>query len=249
MATTTATYPHYPLFLNLVDRPVLMVGGGTVALRKVKALLECGARVRVVAKRALPDLCDLASAGRIELEERPYQRAQAATDTETALPSDCTGACLVFCATDDEALNRHVFADARAAGAFCNVVDVPALCDFYVPSQFNRGKLQIAISTGGASPTVAKEVRQDLEAHYDQSWESYLALLSEVRALALYEPSSAADLADRLEALDQDHKSFFETTCRLGLRERLAAGEQVSAEQVIGEAMARLRAGDEAGAR
>ncbi|MDR1016148.1 MAG: bifunctional precorrin-2 dehydrogenase/sirohydrochlorin ferrochelatase [Coriobacteriales bacterium] len=216
---------RYPLFLDLADRPVLVVGGGSVAERKVMTLLDYQAKLLVVAKQASPGLKQLAAVGRIELALRPY------------LSADCSFQRLVFCATDDSALNRQVFLDAHRAGALCNVVDVPALCDFFVPSSFSRGPLQVAVSSGGASPTLAKSIRRRLETEYDQSWGPYLELLAAVRALLL-EPGSTYQA--QLEAMGVGRKEFFETLAELPLRKRVASGTEPSAPEALQEALAVL---------
>ncbi|MGC8833742.1 MAG: precorrin-2 dehydrogenase/sirohydrochlorin ferrochelatase family protein, partial [Armatimonadota bacterium] len=128
---------YYPVFLDLRGKRVLVVGGGQVALRKVKSLLECGAEVLVVAPEAVPDLQQMARDGRIRLVSREY--------TEV----DLEGASLVISATDSRDVNQRVSADAQARGVFVNVVDDPELCSFIVPSVMRRGELVVAVSTGG----------------------------------------------------------------------------------------------------
>lgn len=140
--------PHYPVFLDLKDRPVLVVGAGPVALRKTKGLLEAGARVTVVAPETLPDFSDLP----VRLIRRPFRA------------SDLNGAALVFAATDDRAVNHRIGVAAKGRGLFANVADSAAECDFIVPARVNRGDVQIAISTGGTSPRVSAELRRKLDA-------------------------------------------------------------------------------------
>jgi siroheme synthase-like protein len=140
--------PHYPVFLDLKDRPVLVVGAGTVALRKTKGLLEAGARVTVVALEALPEFDALP----VRLLRRRFRA------------SDLSGVALVFAATDDRAVNRRIGVAAKARGLFANVADSAAECGFIVPARVNRGDVQIAISTGGTSPRVSAELRRKLDA-------------------------------------------------------------------------------------
>jgi siroheme synthase-like protein len=140
--------PHYPVFLDLKDRPVLVVGAGTVALRKTRGLLEAGARVTVVAPEALPEFDDLP----VRLLRRRFRA------------SDLLGVALVFTATDDRAVNRRVGMAAQGRGVFANVADSAAECSFLVPARVNRGNVQIAISTGGTSPRVSAELRRKLDA-------------------------------------------------------------------------------------
>jgi precorrin-2 dehydrogenase/sirohydrochlorin ferrochelatase len=145
---------YYPVYLNLKDKPVLIVGAGEVAFQKMAALLESEARVQVVAPEALHEIEALANEGKLNWARRPYQ----STDLE--------GAALVIAATDDPELQKRVAAEARARGIWVNVVDVTPLCDFIAPAIIARGDLQIAISTGGASPALARFIREKLEPQF-----------------------------------------------------------------------------------
>jgi precorrin-2 dehydrogenase/sirohydrochlorin ferrochelatase len=140
--------PHYPVFLDLKDRPVLVVGAGTVALRKTKGLLEAGARVTVVAPEALPEFS--------ELPVRLIRRAFRA--------SDLAGAALIFAATDDRAVNHRIAIAAKGRGLFANIADSAAECGFIVPARVNRGDIQVAISTGGTNPRLSAGLRRKLDA-------------------------------------------------------------------------------------
>lgn len=140
---------RYPAFLELRGRAVLVVGGGEVALRKVQALLAAGARPEVVAERCHPELERLAGAGELRLERRAYRAGEAA------------GRALVFAATDDEALNRRIAADAGEG--WVNVADDPELSSFHVPAALREGEVTLAVSTGGASPLLARRLRERLE--------------------------------------------------------------------------------------
>ncbi len=143
-----ARAPYYPIFLDLREKPVLVVGAGAVALRKTRGLLEAGARVTVVAPR-----------WRREFESLPVRLAR-----RRFRASDLRGACLAFTATDDRRVNRRVALEARRLGIPVNVADAPAECDFLVPARVRSGALQLAISTGGRNPRLAAELRRKLEA-------------------------------------------------------------------------------------
>jgi precorrin-2 dehydrogenase / sirohydrochlorin ferrochelatase len=138
---------HYPIFLDLQDRPVLVVGAGNIALRKTRGLLEAGARVTVVAPDWEPEF--------EELPVRLVRRRFRATDL--------TGAMLVFAATDDRLANHRVGIAAKGTGVFANIADSAGECDFVVPARLHRAGIQIAISTGGESPRVSAELRKKLE--------------------------------------------------------------------------------------
>lgn len=137
---------YYIACLDLQGRDVLVVGGGRVALEKVAGLLDCGARVTVVAPQIVPDLAALD----VTLERRGY-RAE-----------DLEGRFLVVAATSTTSVNRRVFRDAEARTVLCNVVDVPELCSFILPAVHREGPIAVAVSTGGASPALAQRLRDDI---------------------------------------------------------------------------------------
>jgi len=205
--------PYYPVFLDLTGRLAVIVGGGCVAERKVVTLAEYGARIRVIAPEATAVLEGLAASGAIELECRGYVRG------------DLAGAFLVVCATDSEEVNRAVHAEAEERGIIVNVVDVPELCSFIVPSIVRRGTLSVAISTGGAAPTVAKRLRRHVQEHLGPEWETYVTLLGEVRALVM----------GRVPGGEADRKPIFEAIANSDLLDRIAGGARPTAEEVYAE--------------
>jgi siroheme synthase-like protein len=138
---------HYPIFLNLKDRPVLIIGGGKVALRKARGLVEAGARVTVVAPAWLPEFDSLP----VRVVPRRFRA------------SDLAGALLVFAATDDRLTNHRIGIAAKGKGVFANIADCAAECDFVVPSRVHRGNVQIAVSTGGTNPRISAALRKKLE--------------------------------------------------------------------------------------
>jgi len=138
---------HYPVFLDLKDRPVLVVGAGKVALRKTRGLLECGARVTVVAPEWETEFEDLP----VRLVRRRFRA------------SDLTNISLVFAATDDRLTNHRIGIAAKGKGLFANIADFAEECGFVVPARVNRGEIQIAVSTGGENPRLSAELRRKLE--------------------------------------------------------------------------------------
>ncbi|MHB8125817.1 MAG: precorrin-2 dehydrogenase/sirohydrochlorin ferrochelatase family protein [Desulfitobacteriaceae bacterium] len=156
---------YYPLFIDLKDQWVLVVGGGAVANRKVKTLLAHHALVRIVSPQLIPSLEILVDDKCCFWSQKEY----AVTDLQ--------GVVLVFSCTEKEDLNAQVALDAKVALRLVNVVDDPEKCSFIVPSLMERGDLSIAVSTGGASPIVARQIRMQLEELYGDSMAEYLALL------------------------------------------------------------------------
>ncbi len=159
----------YPLFADVTDRTVLVVGGGHVAERKVLGLLESGAQITVVSPELTEKLAELHSDGQIEVCRCDYQKG------------DLAGAWLVIAATNDEQVNQQIFTEANERHIFCNVVDRPELCSFQVPAVVRRSDLQIAVSTSGTSPILAKLIRQQLQKEYGKHYEILPAKLGELR--------------------------------------------------------------------
>ena len=138
---------HYPIFVDLKDRPVLVVGAGKIALRKCKGLLEAGARVTLVAPEWEPEFESLP----VRIVPRRFRAA------------DLSGVVLVFAATDDRLANHRIGIAAKGKGIFANIADSAEECDFVVPARVERGNVQFAVSTGGESPRLAAELRKKLE--------------------------------------------------------------------------------------
>ncbi len=161
---------YYPVFVDLKGRPVLVVGGGQVAGGKVQGLLAAGADVTLVAPQLSEALRNLAAAGDIHHTPREYE-----TD-------DLDGHAMCFVATDDGAINARVAADCRGRGIWVNAADDPTNCDFILPSVVRSGKVVVAASTGGASPAMARRLREDLTAFLDEDYGPLTDLLAEARA-------------------------------------------------------------------
>jgi precorrin-2 dehydrogenase / sirohydrochlorin ferrochelatase len=184
----------YAICLTGLDRRrVVVIGGGMVAVRKVLALLDAGANVTVISPDMAPEMRDLASAGRILLAERSYQ------------VGDLAGVFLAIAATDDAQVNQAVAAEAARTGCLINVVDEPQLCDFILPAVVQRGEVKLAITTGGASPALARRLRERLEAAVGPEYGELAALLAELRPLLhQHFTSEAARSAGALALVDSD---------------------------------------------
>ncbi len=141
---------YYPLFLDIAQKPCIVLGGGKVAERKAKMLLKFGAKVKVISPDITNALQLLAQKGKIDIARRRYKAA------------DLRCAALVFAATDNEKTNKRIRDDARRMNIPANVVDDPDLCDFIVPSIVKKGPVVIAISTSGVLPLLSKKLRKEL---------------------------------------------------------------------------------------
>jgi precorrin-2 dehydrogenase/sirohydrochlorin ferrochelatase len=142
---------HYPLFLDLADQPVVVIGAGNVATRKIHTLLAVGARVTVISPKINAAIRQLTRENCVRWIRRKYRRG------------DLRGVRLVIAATDDPAINELICVEANRRKLLVNCVAPPSAGNFIVPSQLQRGGITLAISTGGASPAFAKRLRLDLE--------------------------------------------------------------------------------------
>jgi precorrin-2 dehydrogenase/sirohydrochlorin ferrochelatase len=185
----------YPIFLELDSRRVVVIGGGAVAVRKVQALLNAGARVVVVAERIDDMLTALCQGMDAELIMSKYSKNYLA------------GALLAIAATNNHPLNKQIYKDCQELEVLCNVVDVPELCDFFVPAVVKRGDLQIAIGTEGQCPAYAGHARKKLEAIFTEQHGEFLAELENIRKKII---QNVPDPADRKTVLGQlaDDESF-----------------------------------------
>ncbi len=176
----------YPVMLSLAGRPVLVVGGGRVALRKVRGLLAEDARVTVVAPAAVPEIEDLAEQGKIVLERRPYRDGEA------------TSYRLVLAAADDREVNRRVFEDGERAGVFVNVADDPELCSFHLPARVVRGPLQVAIASAGRAPFAVRRLRQLLDRRLGEDWAAWADAAGGFRERVLAAPGLAPEAREAI---------------------------------------------------
>jgi len=175
---------YFPAFLDVRGRACLVVGGGRVARRKAESLVRAGARVHVVAA------ADRADAE--ELKRLASGRPAVTVHGRAYKPCDLDGKCLVIAATDDAGLNAAVARDARQKRVLVNVVDAPDLGDFIAPAVARRGDLLIAVSTGGASPSLARGIRMDLERTYPEAYGEYVEFLGALRNEVLAHVADAA---------------------------------------------------------
>ncbi len=221
---------YYPAYLDLRGRPCVVIGGGEIAARKVASLLEAGARVTVVSPTLADALRESADTHEIVHHCRAYRRG------------DLAGAWLAYAATDDEGVHAAIAAEATEARVFLNVVDRPRFCGFIVPAVVHRDPVTVAVSTGGASPALAKRLARELEGTIGPEWGMTARVLGALRvrladgdvAMRSRIFSKLADTpllhairardAARVDALLSEHVGMRTTLADLGID--LAAGTE-----------------------
>ena len=160
---------YYPIYLELEGKVVLVVGGGSVARRKVETLLAYGAVVHIVSKALTPELKKMVETDRI------------LQIGDVFVEKHLDHAFLAIAATDDTELNHVISRKARKRGILVNAVDQPLDCDFIVPSIIRKGDLSIAISTSGKSPALAKKIRKQMDLLFGKEYERFLILMGRLR--------------------------------------------------------------------
>lgn len=156
----------FPLFISLDELPCLVVGGGKVALRKVKTLLEYGARVTVVAPQTESQIDRMDG---VEIRKREFRE------------TDLQGMRIVFAAASSQECNRYVAALCRERQILVNVADVPEECDFFFPALVRRKDVVIGISTGGKSPAAAGRIREELDRQLPDSLGDFVDEIGDLR--------------------------------------------------------------------
>jgi uroporphyrin-III C-methyltransferase/precorrin-2 dehydrogenase/sirohydrochlorin ferrochelatase len=204
----------FPVFMDLGGRDCLVVGGGNVAARKVSLLVRAGARVEVVAPQLCEKLAVQRDAGTITHSAREFEEA------------DVEGKALVIAGTSQEDVNRRVSEFAKAGNIPVNVVDCPELCSFIVPSIINRSPVQVAVSSGGASPVLARLLRARLESYVPAAYGHLAKLVTSFRA----------QVKQRFSSVEQ-RRQFWENMLQGEVAELLFAGRDESARAVLEKAL------------
>ena len=204
-----------PLFHNLKNAPVLVIGGGEVALRKARLLADAGAVPRVVTREALDEVAALVARQGGELHLRDYRE------------EDLDGVRLVVAATDDEPLNALVSRQAKARGIPVNVVDAPELCSVIFPAIVDRSPLMVAVSSGGDAPVLARLIRARIETWIPAAYGQLAGLSKKFR------PRVKAALPDV-----QQRRVFWEEAFQGQIAESLFAGKPAEAERLLEEKLA-----------
>lgn len=205
---------YFPIFLDLNDKPCLVVGGGDVATRKVSLLFRAGARVTVVSPELGESLRGRLASGEIIYQARTFEEA------------DLKGCALVVAATDDEVINRRVSELCRERCLPVNVVDQPELCSFIVPSIIDRTPVQIAVSTGGSSPVLARLLRARLETMIPAAYGRLASLMAEFRGKV------AQHFTD-----EGKRRRFWENVAQGSIAEQIFAGKEEAAREAMYKAM------------
>jgi precorrin-2 dehydrogenase / sirohydrochlorin ferrochelatase len=206
-------HPYYPIYIDIEDRDVVIIGGGEVCTRKAETMLRYGARVTVVSPAFTEELEHWAGAGRLTLRRKRYEE------------SDLDGAVLVIASTDDQQVNEQIAADCRRRKIPVNVVDVTPLCEFIVPAIIEKGSIQIAVSTGGRSPALARTLKEDLQRSIGPEYAEVNDVLGTLR-----------EGAKAVLPTDVDRKRFFDGIIARGILGMLREGRRAEAYQAIRDA-------------
>ena len=207
------SFPYYPIFLDIENRDVDIVGGGNVCARKAETMMRYGARVTIVSPSFTDEIEEWAREGRLSLKRKTYESA----DVDTAN--------IVIASTDDSSVNEQVAADCRARRIPVNVVDVTPLCEFIVPAIIESGSIQIAVSTGGKSPALARTLKEDLRDAVGPEYAEVNDVLGSLR-----------DGAKSALPTDVDRKRFFDGILAEGILDLLRSGKRREAYEIIARA-------------
>lgn len=200
----------YPINIKIEGKKCVVVGGGSIAQRKIKGLLEAGAKVTVISPSFSPSVNKLAREGKVKAIVRKYRK------------SDLSGAFLVFSATDDREVNRVVARHAREKGILVNTADDPDYCDFTLPAVVKRGELTVAIASGGASPALSRHLREKLEKMVGDEYGKLVSLLGELREIFKEKSRDLSEL-----------KTIFEDLIAEGILDLLAKKEYKQAQSLV----------------
>jgi precorrin-2 dehydrogenase/sirohydrochlorin ferrochelatase len=184
---------YYPIFLEMKGRRCVVIGGGTVAERKVEGLLAAAASVTIISPAITEELRRLFTQGAIRHLAREHRSG------------DLTGYEMAFVAMDDPELNAAACREARSRYVLVNSADDPAQCDFILPAVIRRGDLVVAVSTGGVSPAVTRVIREEINEYFTTDYASFVRIAGEVRR-ELREKSVSPDAGAWNSALKGDFR-------------------------------------------
>lgn len=197
----------YPILLQLKGRPCVVIGGGPVAIRKARGLVEAGARVRLVACALAVPAGELAG---VEVVVRPYRAG------------DLEGAFVAFAATDDRLVNAAVVREARQRGVLVSVADAPDEGDFTLPALLRRGNLTVSVATAGGSPALAALLRDMLAKQLGPEWATVLEIASALRQKQL-----------TLQGKTEYNQAILRRLLEGGLPDLIAGGDAPAVDQLL----------------
>jgi siroheme synthase-like protein len=206
-------FPYYPIFLDVENRDVVIIGGGAVCTRKAETMMRYGARVTVVAPEVTDEITGWAKDGRLVVARKEYDEA------------DLEGASIVIASTDDACVNGRIARDCRRRKIPVNVVDVTHLCEFIVPAIVEHGSIQVAVSTGGKSPALARTLKENLQKFLGPEYAELNDLLGTLRPAA-----------KKVLPTDADRKRFFDGILAKGVLDMLRDGRRREAYDTIARA-------------
>jgi siroheme synthase-like protein len=208
-------FPYYPIYIDIEDRAVVIVGGGTVCARKAETMMRYGARVTIISPEITDEIAAWEREGALAVRRKMY----AETDVE--------GASIVIASTDDQCVNARVARDCRRRRIPVNVVDVTHLCEFIVPAIIEKGSIQIAVSTGGKSPALGRTLKEDLQRTIGPEYAEVNDLLGTLRKSA-----------KSVLPTDVERKRFFDGIIAAGVLDMLRQGRRREAFETIARACA-----------
>lgn len=182
---------YYPVFLQLKGRSVVVIGGGIIAERKIRGLIPTGAVITVISPDLTKGLLKLVESNHIRWCNKRFKEV------------DINEAYLIVAATNVKETNEEVRKTAKSS-QLLNIIDDPLNSNFILPSVIKRGRLQIAVSTSGASPLLAKKIKRELEEEYDEGYESYVDFLFQCRQFILENVKDSGQKKQLLSAIIED---------------------------------------------
>jgi siroheme synthase-like protein len=203
-------FPYYPIYIDIEDRNVLIVGGGTVCARKAETMMRYGGRVTIVSPAITDEIAAWEREGTLAVRHKTYEDA------------DLDSASIVIASTDDPCVNARVARDCRRRKIPVNVVDVTHLCEFIVPAIVQKGSIQIAISTGGKSPALGRTLKEDLQRTVGPEYAEVNDLLGTLRTSA-----------KSVLPADTDRKRFFDGIIAAGVLDMLRDGRRLEAFETV----------------
>ncbi len=203
-------YPYYPVYLDIEERNVLIIGGGNVCARKAETMMKYGAHVTIVSPEFTDEIEQWATQGVLTVRRKPYEEP------------DLDGASIVIASTDDPCINARIARDCRRRKIPVNVVDVTHLCEFIVPAIVESGSIQIAVSTGGKSPALARTLKEDLQKFVGPEYDEVNQVLGSLRSAA-----------KKTLPTDIDRKRFFDSIIGKGILDMLREGRRNDAYAAI----------------